>query len=531
MKWEALMPPKEAGSEQATVAVEAKNWLAALNAALEQTGEAAVVASNLKCDVRENGTVSITDFRRKMVYQLKPVEQRPASVSVLPPPGESFLESKSAGRRSAAPQAEMPMAVADIAASDAPPTPAPMLDHKVFFVRDENPTAQSNLVYRERLVAVPGPASREEIESLLLYYFETLRRHVVLIEGARYVNIAVYPGEFKGRPTAAPMGALSWQDWKDPAPQVVFPAVEPVPAVAQKPPVAGSGDAPAAVSPRPADAVAMVSEEASRAPTVPVQTGPVPVPEPKRSEAPAPPPEAPAPPQTAAQPAQAATHSRKRTPSQEMHVGRDLDQPDPSEVLAQLFEEMQDLFLTQNQDDSAAFVLEIARKKIPAEAGSVFLADINTRELYFAAVYGPTADKLRGQRLHMTKGLVGFAARQGATIASQDVRQGPRFCDEFDQSTSFVTRSVMCSPIQYEGRTYGALEILNRRGSGVFTESEVSVVSYMARQLAEFIATGLPSVDTDIDADDKKPAAAPAPRASISGPGKGKPKPKVKGRK
>jgi len=218
-------------------------------------------------------------------------------------------------------------------------------------------------------------------------------------------------------------------------------------------------------------------------------------------------------------------------PAKEMQGARDLELADPGEILAQVFEEMQDLFLTQNQDQSAAFVLEIARKKIPAEAGSVFLADINTRELYFAAVYGPTAEKLRGQRLHMTKGLVGFAARQGATIAIPDVRQDTRFCDEFDQSTSFITRSVMCSPIQYEGRTYGAIEILNRRGGEPFNESEVSVVSYMARQLAEFIATGLPSVDTDLDADEKKPAASPAPRASMTSPGKGKQKPKVKGRK
>jgi signal transduction protein with GAF and PtsI domain len=209
-----------------------------------------------------------------------------------------------------------------------------------------------------------------------------------------------------------------------------------------------------------------------------------------------------------------------------MHIGRQVELMDTGEILAQVFEGMQDLFLTQTQDEAAEFTLRLAMAKIPAEAGSVFLADINTRELYFAAVAGPTAAKLKGQRLHMTKGIVGFAARRGAAIAISDVRKDPRFCNEFDQNTDFVTKSVVCAPVQYEGRSYGAVEILNRKGGDSFTQGEVNVISYIATQLGEYIATALPTVEPGFEEEEKQTAASGA-----KGPKKLKAKTKTRGKK
>jgi GAF domain-containing protein len=216
-----------------------------------------------------------------------------------------------------------------------------------------------------------------------------------------------------------------------------------------------------------------------------------------------------------------------------MQIGRDVQMQDTGEILAEVFEEMQDLYITQDQEEAAKFVLKLAMKKIPAEAGSVFLADINTRELYFAAVAGPAADKLKGQRLMITTGIVGFAARRGAAIAISDVRKDPRFCDEFDSSSGFVTKSVVCAPVQYEGRSFGAMEILNRKGGDSFSQGEVNIISYIATQLAEYIATSLPSAEPDFDEDQPKkaaPAAAPAPKPKVKAK-KGKKRKKGKGRR
>ena len=174
-----------------------------------------------------------------------------------------------------------------------------------------------------------------------------------------------------------------------------------------------------------------------------------------------------------------------------------IDELDPNKALAEAFEELQDLFLTQTQDEAAEFVLNIATKKIAVEAGTVFLADINTRKMAFAAVKGPNAEALRGQELQMTKGIVGFAAREGAAIAVADVAKDPRFCSDFDQTGGFVTKSVLCAPIQFEGRTFGAIELVNKKKGDMFTQGEINIISYLASQLAEFIATSLPSAEPD----------------------------------
>lgn len=189
------------------------------------------------------------------------------------------------------------------------------------------------------------------------------------------------------------------------------------------------------------------------------------------------------------------------------------DEPDENRVIAEVFEELQDLFLTRTQDEAAEFVLAVATKKIPSEAGTVFLADINSRDLTFAAVKGPTAEKLKGRRLHMQKGIVGFAAREGAAIAIADVAKDPRFCNDFDQSGGFITKSVLCAPVQYEGRTFGAVELLNRAGGGTFNRTEMNIITYLASQLAEYIATSLPSGEPDFT-DDERPAPS---RPSLRG--------------
>lgn len=535
MKWEVFIPPKDTGSMQTTVTVEAKNWLSALNTGLKQLGEQGDMAANLLCDVRDDGSIHVTDYKTKRVFQIRSLSEEEQRGEVPQADRTSFLESKSTGRASGSPPG--PPVQESFIESDVPPTPVALAEHSIFFSRDENPTSGSNLVYRERLIAAGGTTDKQTLESLLIHYFETLRRNIVAINGARYINLAVYPSAFKGRPPGPPVGALSWQDWKDKEPQISFPISEPakvetsyIPPETAPPPDAGAQREAALDATKPAGSQPGLepSPPAAAAPAAPAAAAPPQpqAPQPQASQPPAPQPQAQQPQPQQAEPARP-KKGRRRTPSQQMQIGRELQAIDTGEVLAEVFEEMQDLYFTQEQDEAAEFVLNLAMKKIPAEAGSVFLADINTRELYFAAVRGPTSEKLKGQRLMITRGIVGFAARRGAAIAISDVRKDPRFCNEFDSDSGFVTKSVMCAPVQYEGRSFGAIEILNRKGGDSFTQGEVNVITYIATQLAEFIATSLPTAEPDFDEGEEKPS----PAAAQPAPAKTKSKAKGKGKK
>jgi hypothetical protein len=195
---------------------------------------------------------------------------------------------------------------------------------------------------------------------------------------------------------------------------------------------------------------------------------------------------------------------KDRLPSEELQIGREIKEVDPDLALAEVFEEIEPLYRTQTPEEAARFVLDLGMAKIPCEAGSVLLADINRGDLYFAAARGPNAEKLLNIRMDMHKGLVGFAAREGMAVAISDVKKDPRFFGEIEKLAGFDTRSILCAPAQYEGRTYGALELLNRKESDTFEQGEINIVSYIASQLAKHIALALPEQEEEEEEEVKK---------------------------
>lgn len=182
-----------------------------------------------------------------------------------------------------------------------------------------------------------------------------------------------------------------------------------------------------------------------------------------------------------------------------------------NEILAQVFEEMTGLFSCRTREAAAEFALDVAMRRVPCEAGSVLFSDINSRDLVFTAVRGEVGHRLKGRRVLMGKGIVGVAAREGVAIAIPDVRKDGRWSEELDREVGFTTRSVIVARMVHEGRTYGALELLNRKGADVFLQTETSIVSYIASELAAHLATVVPS-GGEPTSDEVRPTRVPAPR-------------------
>ena len=229
----------------------------------------------------------------------------------------------------------------------------------------------------------------------------------------------------------------------------------------------------------------------------------------------------PAPAQAQAQAKAALSQTGRRrvpTPADLAKLGREgMEEMVVNEILAQVFEEMMGLFNCRTRESAAEFALDVAMRRIPCEAGSVLLSDINSRDLIFTAVRGDAGHRLKGRKVQMGKGIVGFAARQGVAIAIADVRKDSRWNQELDTETGFSTRSVIVAPIVHEGLTHGAFELLNRRGAEVFLQTETSIISYIATQLAEHLGNSVSSGGPDHFVDMEHPvrparAAVPAGR-------------------
>jgi hypothetical protein len=171
--------------------------------------------------------------------------------------------------------------------------------------------------------------------------------------------------------------------------------------------------------------------------------------------------------------------------------------PVVEDMIVEAFERMQELFSLRDHDDVAKFALKVGREFIDCEAGSAMLITPGKYELYIAAAEGTAAGKISGKKLSLTKGIVGFATRAGAVVTVSDPENDPRFHAEFDALSGFETKNVVCAPIQYEGRTIGAIELLNSPRNAGFRQSEANVLSYIAGAVGEYIDTSLPSREAD----------------------------------
>lgn len=176
----------------------------------------------------------------------------------------------------------------------------------------------------------------------------------------------------------------------------------------------------------------------------------------------------------------------KKTPPKQ--IGRPGDATSVEEVLIELFEKTPAVF-EKGRSDALYFLLDLAMEKIPAESGSVYVADLNRRDLTFAAARGPKSKELLalGLRVPMGRGFVGFCAQEGVAVAISDAQRDPRFFRDISERLGYETRSVLTTPIIAGGRTLGAMQLLNKKGSSSFTHGELSILHYVAHQAALYL--------------------------------------------
>jgi signal transduction histidine kinase len=132
--------------------------------------------------------------------------------------------------------------------------------------------------------------------------------------------------------------------------------------------------------------------------------------------------------------------------------------------------------------DLLTTVMEMASRVVGAERASILLLDPATHELYFdvALDLRQTAKKIR---LKPGQGIAGWCAEQGKPLIVNDVSSDPRWSKTVDQSSGFVTRSILAAPIKLKGEVIGVVEAINHIG-GPFSERDLSHFEAFASQCA-----------------------------------------------
>lgn len=152
--------------------------------------------------------------------------------------------------------------------------------------------------------------------------------------------------------------------------------------------------------------------------------------------------------------------------------------------LSLFYQVAQSMASTFDLDKVLEDTIQLATAVLDASAAALMLVQEESGELVFEYVCGEMGTVLRRQRTPLNEGIAGWVATHGEPAIVNNVHEDPRFSPLVDARTGFLTRSVVCVPIQIRGKTIGVLEALNKRSDVGFDAEDLNLMTTTANQAA-----------------------------------------------
>lgn len=122
-------------------------------------------------------------------------------------------------------------------------------------------------------------------------------------------------------------------------------------------------------------------------------------------------------------------------------------------------------------------VLSVCHELLGTERIGLFMKMEGENELYITSA----ADIVRGEYVPIAKGIVGFVARTGETIITNDAYSHPMFDPTLDLKTGFVTKRILCLPVKApDGTILAVLSAVNKVDGTDFSHEDAIFLNYAA---------------------------------------------------
>lgn len=296
-RWKLVVTDLGGGHTLSEVTAEGDNWMQALAAGRARLGDGGALPPGASCVPMADGGVAVLDAQSRRRYVLSPSSEgpgvpnataepgaRPAPPAEPAGPGAVGARPRPAKKRIKKTVAYMPSPVAEPAppapsrpgkvskktvaymspfaipasASSPPSGPPPAEEQpgdtgergagwELLNQRDEEPSEENPLRYRERIFVVPAGTSVEQADAVLRDRFEALRDELADTPPGKFFNLAVFDHAWHDRPDRPPLTTLQWKDWRG-EPIIEHPAPPPPSPAARRqlssmPPHPGSTEA------------------------------------------------------------------------------------------------------------------------------------------------------------------------------------------------------------------------------------------------------------------------------------------------
>lgn len=332
-------------------------------------------------------------------------------------------------------------------------SPIPGMRHSICTRREQDPSTESPLVYREYTFALPAGTTAGDAERVLRTELARVQRSLETKAQGRYVNLAAFDHVFTARPARQPLATLAWKDWTNQV-MVTFPGLSRggVSTTSQR---IATGRPPAAPSLSATEALGALNEASEAAETLAPHR-------PRQS-------------------------SRHKVSSKVVSAPSRSERVNADALISSLFDVMHDLQFAKDALEGGSFCLEIAHEAIPHDVGFVHMYDVAKRNFVIACFRGSAPMEILASRVIESDSAIAGALRsKNPVLMVADRDPIPQLARH---SRVTAPKSLIVAPMHYGSRILGAIEIVAPSDGEAFTSDEALAIGYIARQYAEFIAS------------------------------------------
>ena len=132
-------------------------------------------------------------------------------------------------------------------------------------------------------------------------------------------------------------------------------------------------------------------------------------------------------------------------------------------------------------------ILTRAAELLHAEAGSIALLTPTGDALELRTVIGPAAERLRGARLALGQGLVGWVVAHRQPAIVNHVENDARHAVDFARDHGLAPHSLMAAPVWSGDSVVGGVEIIDKDRQAPFDDVDLKLLVLIAGQLGSAI--------------------------------------------
>lgn len=118
-------------------------------------------------------------------------------------------------------------------------------------------------------------------------------------------------------------------------------------------------------------------------------------------------------------------------------------------------------------------------KAVGAEAGTIWFYNVSGDKRIYPSFTIGGAD-LTGLSLALGEGIAGTVVKEGKSTVVKDCQKDERWAARFDETTGFVTKSMICVPLVNKYEVIGCIQIINKTDGSLYNDEDISLCENLA---------------------------------------------------